>query len=89
MTPTPGPPYEWDENKRRETLNQRGLDFALAYQIDWTGATHRTQERGGETRFASLRQVDNRFIPHSLDSERPVHQNNQPEKGQQQGDCTI
>ena len=61
MTPTPGPPYEWDENKRQETLSQRGLDFALAYQIDWTGATHRTQERGGETRFASLRLVDNRL----------------------------
>ncbi len=61
MNPTPGPPYEWDENKRRETLSQRGLDFALAYRIDWTGAIHQAQERGGETGFASLGLVDNRL----------------------------
>ena len=61
MTPTPGSPYEWDGDKRRETLSQRGLDFALAYQIDWTGATHQRQEREGETRFASLRLIDHRL----------------------------
>ena len=61
MTPTPGPPYEWDEDKRQETLSQIGLDFALAHQIDWTGATHQRQERGGETRFASLSLIDHRL----------------------------
>ena len=61
MVPIPGPPYEWDEAKRQETLEERGLDFELAHQIDWTGATHETQERGGETRFTSLRMIGQRL----------------------------
>ena len=61
MTPRPGPPYEWDEDKRQETLSLRGLDFALAYQIDWTSASHQRQERGGEVRFASFRLIGNRL----------------------------
>ena len=61
MTPTPGPPYEWDENKRQETLRLRGLDFALANDIDWNTATFRRQERGGEVRYASLAMVGDRL----------------------------
>ena len=61
MIPTPRPPYEWDEDKRQETLTQRGLDFALVTRIDWGTATYRRQERGGETRYASLAMLDDRL----------------------------
>ena len=61
MTPTPDPPYEWDENKRLETLRVRGLDFALVSQIDWTIATYERQERGGEIRYASLTPIGDRL----------------------------
>ena len=61
MFPTPGPPYEWDENKRQETLRLRGVDFALADQIDWDTATLRQQERGGEERYASLAMIGDRL----------------------------
>ena len=27
MTPRPGPPYEWDEDKRDDTFRIRGVDF--------------------------------------------------------------
>ena len=54
MIPTPAPPYEWDEDKRQETLSVRGLDFALAYEIDWDNATYDRIVRGGEVRYASL-----------------------------------
>ena len=27
MTLRPGPPYEWDEDKREDTLRMRGVDF--------------------------------------------------------------
>ena len=61
MIPTPRPPYEWDEDKRQETLTQRGLDFALVTRIDWGTATYRRQQRGGETRYASLAMLDGRL----------------------------
>ena len=61
MTPTPGPPYEWDEDKRQETLRLRGLDFPMAYQIDWPTATYEQQERSGETRYASLAMINGRL----------------------------
>ena len=61
MPPTPGPPYEWDENKRQETLRLRGLDFALVSQIDWNSATTRQEERGGEARYTSLGLIGDRL----------------------------
>ena len=61
MPPRPGPPYEWDENKRQETLRLRGVDFALTVQIDWDTATIRQQERGGEVRYASLAMIGDRL----------------------------
>ena len=57
----PSPPYEWDENKRQETLRLRGLDFALAARIDWRTATHDRQERGGEVRYSSMGILDGRL----------------------------
>lgn len=61
MAPTPGPPYEWDEDKRQETLSLRGLDFAMVSQLDWRTATLRRQERAGEVRYASLAMIDGRL----------------------------
>ena len=29
MTPTPGPPYEWDEDKRQQNSKLHGIDFTL------------------------------------------------------------
>ena len=66
MTPTPHPPYEWDENKRQETLRSRGLDFALVSQINWDTATHRhsppltASDREGEPRYSSYFRIDDR-----------------------------
>ena len=61
MTPTPSPPYEWDENKRQETLRLRGLDFAMVNDIDWDTASHRRRERRDEIRYASLAMIGNRL----------------------------
>ena len=61
MVPIPSPPYEWDEDKREETLRLRGLDFALVTRIDWRTATHDRQERAGEVRYSSLAILDGRL----------------------------
>ena len=61
VTPIPHPPYEWDENKREDTLTLRGLDFALVTQIDWGIATYRRDERQGEVRYASLALIADRL----------------------------
>lgn len=61
MTPTPGPPYEWDENKRQETISLRGLDFAMVNDIDWDTATYRRREQGGEVRYASFAMLGDRL----------------------------
>ena len=61
MTPTPGPPYEWDENKRQETIRLRELDFAMVNAIDWGTATQDRQERGGEVRYSSLGVIGDRL----------------------------
>lgn len=60
MIPTPGPPYEWDEGKRQETLTVRGLDFAQVSQIDWNNATYERVVRGREVRYASLGVIEGR-----------------------------
>ena len=40
MTLRPGPPYEWDEDKREDTLRMRGVDFLLVERADWAAAVH-------------------------------------------------
>ena len=45
MTPTPGLPYEWDEDKRGYTLRIRGVDFVIVEQADWTASGRRTGGR--------------------------------------------
>ncbi|PDH64610.1 MAG: hypothetical protein CNE91_04050 [SAR116 cluster bacterium MED-G04] len=43
--------YEWNENKRKETMRDRGVDFADAARIDWDAAITVEDQRGdyGET----------------------------------------
>ena len=47
-------PYEWDEAKRAETLDERGVDFASMDYFEWATAIHRRSDRHGEIRWASL-----------------------------------
>ena len=53
MTPRPSPPYEWDEDKRQETLRLRRIDLAMVSQTDWDAATHQRSDRDGELRYSS------------------------------------
>ena len=46
--------YEWDENKRAETLRERGIDFASMDYFDWETAIHQRSDRGGEGRWSSF-----------------------------------
>ena len=41
MTPTPGPPYEWDEDKRHHNIEMHGVDFTLVDRANWPAAAHR------------------------------------------------
>ena len=38
MTPRPGPPYEWDENKSRLNFQRRGFGFDLIHHFEWNNA---------------------------------------------------
>jgi uncharacterized protein len=55
---------EWDAEKRRKTLLERGLDFADVAKID--SATIQTEVDGryeyGEVRFRSLGTLDGRLV---------------------------
>ena len=51
MTPMPGLPYEWDEDKREYTLTIRDR----LYNVVWT-------PRGSHTRIISLRKANGREI---------------------------
>ena len=53
--------YEWDDAKRRETLESRGIDFAEIYGFDWDTADTRPSNRHGEERWASLGMIGNRL----------------------------
>ncbi len=48
--------YIWDENKRLQTLAQRGLDFADMPRFDWdnTLTLEDTYSDRGELRFVSI-----------------------------------
>jgi uncharacterized DUF497 family protein len=55
--------FEWDEQKREETLRERGLDFASVAEVDWDVAVTDEDDRAdyGETRFASLVPIHDRL----------------------------
>ena len=54
-------PYEWDESKRIETLEIRGVDFAEIYDFDWDTALTRRSDRNDEMRQVSLGMIENRL----------------------------
>ena len=54
-------PYEWDEAKRLETLETRGIDFAEIYGFDWNTADTQRSDRNNETRWTSLGMIGNRL----------------------------
>ncbi len=46
--------YEWDEDKRRETLDNRGLDFAdIETLFEWDTAIIVPSNRYGESRWVA------------------------------------
>ncbi|MEM1429091.1 MAG: BrnT family toxin [Pseudomonadota bacterium] len=47
---------EWDETKRRQTLSERGVDFADVNKLDWATALTREDSRSdyGERRFVTI-----------------------------------
>ena len=45
--------YEWDENKREETLASRNLDFASVEYFDWEGAVYERSDRHSEIRYVA------------------------------------
>ena len=61
MTPRPGPPYEWDDDKQENTLRIRGLDFMIVQQADWQIAIHRRSDRDGELRYSSFVPIGERL----------------------------
>lgn len=54
---------EWDETKRRKTLEERGLDFADVSKLDWdAGLTLEDDRRDySETRFVTLAPIAGRL----------------------------
>jgi uncharacterized DUF497 family protein len=55
---------EWDEAKRKFTLDQRGLDFASLARFDWDTAMISDDIRYdyGETRAIAFGFIDNRLV---------------------------
>ena len=52
---------EWDEVKRRETLAERGIDFAAMAGFDWDTATVERSDRQGEARWAATGYIEDRL----------------------------
>ncbi len=54
--------YEWDEDKRRETLDERELDFAdIETLFEWDTATIVPSDRHGEPRWVAYGYFDARL----------------------------
>ena len=69
MNPIPGPPYEWDDDKRRHNIERHGVDFTLVDRANWPAATHRCGDRRCELRYSSCVPVDDRLQPRRLDAQ--------------------
>ena len=89
MTPTPGLPYEWDEDKREYTLRIRGVAFVIVEQADWTAAIHRRSDRGGEFRYFFLRADRGPALQRGLDAKRFPYPHHQPQEGEREGDSQV
>lgn len=48
--------FEWDENKSRKCLDERGFDFSIVYDFDFTTAVivEDTRFDYGETRYRAF-----------------------------------
>ena len=46
--------YEWDEEKRKATLEERNVDFAWIREFEWTTAITHRSDRYGEVRFTTV-----------------------------------
>ncbi len=53
--------YEWDEAKRRETLETRGVDFEEIYDFDWDASMNWPSNRHGEERQVNLGMIGDRL----------------------------
>ena len=54
--------YEWDEEKRAETLEARGIDFALMEYFEWATASTQRSDRYGEIRWSSYGLIQDRLF---------------------------
>ena len=55
--------YEWDEGKRQQTINERGIDFADAERFQWDTANITIDDRFDyqEQRFVATGILDGRL----------------------------
>ena len=55
--------FEWDEDKRQQTLFQRGIDFATIARLDWETALVLLDDRQDydEQRFRVMGLIDDRL----------------------------
>ena len=53
--------YDWDEEKRIETLEKRGIDFASMDYFDWDTSVSRRSDREGEIRWSTLGLIGERL----------------------------
>ena len=61
MTLGPGPPCEWDGDKREDNLRMRGVDFLVVEWADWPAAIRLRSDRDGELRYSSHVPVGDRL----------------------------
>ena len=54
--------YEWDEEKSAETLEARGIDFALVEYFEWATALTQRSDRYGEIRWSSYGLIQERLL---------------------------
>ena len=52
---------EWDDDKRDETLNTRGIDFGSMRYFDWETATDQRSDRHGEVRHIATGYIGDRL----------------------------
>ena len=54
-------PYEWDDEKREDTLRTRGVDFESMEYFDWDTALTYRSDRHGEVRWSSYGLIGDRL----------------------------
>ena len=60
--------YEWDEAKNQFNLVKHGIDFADIERFDWDHAVSIPSDRHGESRIASIGNLDGilRFVVYTI-----------------------